>query len=238
MSPVCFVTEVLSTLTQRPPTADNGLTAAGALDLRHPHPGRRPSRPPPRHDLCHGRQPHAEHADSRYWGFVPRHNILGRPMFVYWSFQTPADEMYKTTLGQRISFIAHIVRHFFTDTRWSRAFHIIRYASLKISSFGWCGSQFPSLSSGESRPELFSSWRLRLYQLAHRPSASTFGRPQEQCRVFGRSSPSRCERPRFIRPGLDASRSTSSPPACETRSPCAPARPLRYRWRSRSSYSQ
>jgi hypothetical protein len=92
--------------------------------------------------------------------------------------------MYKTTLGQRISFIAHIVRHFFTDTRWSRAFHIIRYASLKISSFGWCGSQFPSLSSGESRPELFSSWRLRLYQLAHRPSASTFSRPHEQCRVF------------------------------------------------------
>ena len=26
--------------------------------------------------------------DGRYWGFVPRENIVGRPMFVYWSFQT------------------------------------------------------------------------------------------------------------------------------------------------------
>ena len=31
--------------------------------------------------------------DGRYWGFVPRENIVGRPMFVYWSFQTPADQM-------------------------------------------------------------------------------------------------------------------------------------------------
>jgi hypothetical protein len=24
--------------------------------------------------------------DSRFWGFVPTENILGRPLFVYWSF--------------------------------------------------------------------------------------------------------------------------------------------------------
>lgn len=27
--------------------------------------------------------------DSRYWGFIPRENIIGRPMFIYWSFPTP-----------------------------------------------------------------------------------------------------------------------------------------------------
>jgi signal peptidase I len=27
--------------------------------------------------------------DSRYWGFVPRQNIVGRPLFNYWSFETP-----------------------------------------------------------------------------------------------------------------------------------------------------
>ncbi len=34
--------------------------------------------------------------DSRYWGFIPRENIIGRPMFIYWSFQTPADQYRKT----------------------------------------------------------------------------------------------------------------------------------------------
>ena len=23
--------------------------------------------------------------DSRYWGFVPRENIVGRPLVIYWS---------------------------------------------------------------------------------------------------------------------------------------------------------
>ncbi len=27
--------------------------------------------------------------DSRYWGFVPRQNIIGRPLFVYWSIAIP-----------------------------------------------------------------------------------------------------------------------------------------------------
>ena len=67
-----------------------------------------------------------ESLDSRYWGFVPRENILGRPLFVYWSFQTPSDQIEKTSLGDRIGFMTHIVIHFFTETRWARTFHIIR----------------------------------------------------------------------------------------------------------------
>ena len=34
--------------------------------------------------------------DSRYWGFVPRENIVGRPLFNYWSFKTP-EEQYEQT---------------------------------------------------------------------------------------------------------------------------------------------
>jgi len=67
-----------------------------------------------------------ESLDGRYWGFVPQENIVGRPMFVYWSFKTPADQMNKTSVGDRVSFIVHIVTHIFTETRWSRTFHVIR----------------------------------------------------------------------------------------------------------------
>lgn len=67
-----------------------------------------------------------ESLDSRYWGFVPMENIMGRPMFVYWSFKTPADQEDKTSLSDRLGFMVHVVTHFFTGTRWSRTFHVVR----------------------------------------------------------------------------------------------------------------
>ena len=67
-----------------------------------------------------------ESLDGRYWGFVPRENIVGRPLFVYWSFETPADQINKQTVGERISFIGHIIIHIFDETRWSRTLHLIK----------------------------------------------------------------------------------------------------------------
>ncbi|HTF63922.1 MAG TPA: signal peptidase I [Edaphobacter sp.] len=67
-----------------------------------------------------------ESADSRYWGFVPRENIVGRPMFVYWSFETPADQMNKQSIGERIGFMGHILIHIFDETRWNRTLHVIK----------------------------------------------------------------------------------------------------------------
>jgi signal peptidase I len=67
-----------------------------------------------------------ESLDGRFWGFVPRENIIGRPMFVYWSFQTPPDQMNKTSIGDRIAFMGQILVHIFDQTRWSRTFHVIR----------------------------------------------------------------------------------------------------------------
>lgn len=64
--------------------------------------------------------------DSRFWGFIPRENIVGRPMFIYWSFQTPDDQWQRTTVADRIGFLFHIVTHFFNETRWSRMFHLVR----------------------------------------------------------------------------------------------------------------
>jgi len=64
--------------------------------------------------------------DSRYWGFVPRENIIGRPMFIYWSFITPRDEYERQSLGDRIQWLFNIVFHFFDQTRWSRMLHVVR----------------------------------------------------------------------------------------------------------------
>lgn len=67
-----------------------------------------------------------ESLDGRYWGFVPQENIVGRPMFVYWSFKTPADQINKQSIPDRLAFMVHIVTHLITETRWSRTFHPIR----------------------------------------------------------------------------------------------------------------
>ncbi|GAC1644533.1 MAG: signal peptidase I [Acidobacteriaceae bacterium] len=64
--------------------------------------------------------------DSRYWGFVPQENVVGRPLFVYWSFETPDDQYTKTGMGDRLGFLAHIALHFFDQTRWSRTLHLVR----------------------------------------------------------------------------------------------------------------
>ena len=65
-------------------------------------------------------------ADSRFWGFVPRANIIGRPLFNYWSFKTPEDEYEQTGLGNNIAWMGHVALHFFSDTRWKRTFHVVR----------------------------------------------------------------------------------------------------------------
>lgn len=63
--------------------------------------------------------------DSRYWGFVPRANIIGRPLFNYWSFKTPESEYEEPGIGHKIAWMGHVALHFFTDTRWERTFHVI-----------------------------------------------------------------------------------------------------------------
>ncbi len=63
--------------------------------------------------------------DSRFWGFVPRENVIGTPMFIYWSFETPRGEYLRTSLADRISFVFRIIIHFFDQTRWSRMFHVV-----------------------------------------------------------------------------------------------------------------
>jgi signal peptidase I len=64
--------------------------------------------------------------DSRYWGFIPKENVIGRPMFIYWSFETPPNQYLEREVSQRIGFLAHVVFHFFDLTRWRRTFKVVK----------------------------------------------------------------------------------------------------------------
>jgi signal peptidase I len=64
--------------------------------------------------------------DSRYWGFVPRDNIIGKPLLIYWSFEATTEELTDASPGATISHIEDLVIHFFSRTRWNRTLKIIR----------------------------------------------------------------------------------------------------------------
>lgn len=57
--------------------------------------------------------------DSRYFGFLPRENIIGEPLLIYWSYDAP-DELY--ALGTEPSQLFGSVKQMFSRTRWSRIF--------------------------------------------------------------------------------------------------------------------
>jgi signal peptidase I len=63
--------------------------------------------------------------DSRFWGFAPRDLVSGRPLFIYWSFETPRNEYQRNSLGDRVSQLADLVIHFFNKTRWRRTFKFV-----------------------------------------------------------------------------------------------------------------
>jgi signal peptidase I len=68
-----------------------------------------------------------ESLDSRYWGFVPRENIIGRPLLIYWSIQHP-DQIgpMATSFSDKLLYFAYTVSHLFQEARWNRAFRLIR----------------------------------------------------------------------------------------------------------------
>ncbi len=62
--------------------------------------------------------------DSRYWGFVPRENIIGKPLIIYWSYDAPTEDLLGPTIN--IGHFVDVFEHFFTKTRWRRTFKLVR----------------------------------------------------------------------------------------------------------------
>ncbi len=65
--------------------------------------------------------------DSRYWGFVPRENMIGRPLMIYWSTANPNNDLTGSpSTGDRLYHFAYAVTHVFQTTRWARTFRLVR----------------------------------------------------------------------------------------------------------------
>jgi signal peptidase I len=107
-----------------PPSEASGVTATWAAELPTHIQGENLVVPPGDYFCMGDNRP--DSLDGRYWGFVPRANILGRPIFVYWSFITGEDQADKTSVKDQVAWFGHIVLHFFDQTRWRRTFHVIR----------------------------------------------------------------------------------------------------------------
>jgi len=60
--------------------------------------------------------------DSRYWGLVPRENIVGKPLIIFWSYDAPSDDLATYTAHHMFD----LATHFFTKTRWNRTLKLVR----------------------------------------------------------------------------------------------------------------
>ena len=58
--------------------------------------------------------------DSRFWGFLPKDHLVGRPLIIFWSYQDPPDAHLRTSPTELIELYAQRLIFFLTRTRWSR----------------------------------------------------------------------------------------------------------------------
>ena len=65
-------------------------------------------------------------SDSRFWGFVPRENIIGKPLLIYWSYRASTEDLTGESMGSMVTHLVDVGEHFFTRTRWERTFKLVR----------------------------------------------------------------------------------------------------------------
>ena len=63
--------------------------------------------------------------DSRYWGFVPEENIVGRPLLIYWSMRNTGPENSPLRPGDRLEQFLYTMSHIIEITRWERTLRLV-----------------------------------------------------------------------------------------------------------------
>ena len=64
--------------------------------------------------------------DSRYWGAIPRANIFGRPVVLYWSYEAEPNSHIWHGPVAKIRQLGDVAVHFFSRTRWDRMFTVVK----------------------------------------------------------------------------------------------------------------
>jgi signal peptidase I len=63
--------------------------------------------------------------DSRYWGFVPRENIVGKPLVIYFSVRSLDDEIFEGT-DDKIGRYLDDLRQLPSSARWDRVLRFVK----------------------------------------------------------------------------------------------------------------
>jgi signal peptidase I len=65
-------------------------------------------------------------SDSRYWGFVPRENVVGKPLVIYFSMRHFDDDPLFPGADDKIDRFADRVRELPSMARWRRVLHFVK----------------------------------------------------------------------------------------------------------------
>lgn len=80
---------------------------------------------PPQHYFCFGDN-RDDSNDSRFWGPLPAHLVKGRAEWIYWSYGGRMTDEGEHSIGEGLLQIGRTALGFFTETRWSRTFQLVR----------------------------------------------------------------------------------------------------------------
>lgn len=94
--------------------------ASSRLHIRIPE-----ERIPPHHFFCLGDN-RKQSNDSRYWGTLPRKNILGIPWRILWSLKSLPSDYSAACFMDNVHRLAAYVRNVLFRTRWGRTLHSVQ----------------------------------------------------------------------------------------------------------------
>jgi signal peptidase I len=106
------------------PSEPNSMIYPGGRDMLTAHQQNGEIVVPPEHYFVMGDN-RDNSLDSRYWGFVPRDNVVGKPVIVFWSYDAPTEHLADPNLIS-LDHILDLAQNFFSKTRWKRTLMIVR----------------------------------------------------------------------------------------------------------------